>query len=479
MKKALLGALAAVGIIAVAGVALAVMRPDLLPAWAKPPAQAQVADSGPFCEEHGVPEKFCTLCHPELKEKLLLCPEHGNIPEDICTLCHPDVKKKYNIETCRARPAQALLLQVQGESGEKGDDQASANLINDGWCAEFGEAGPGRGRSGASSSRSCGSRRRSSRPTWARRPPVAEEEHAHELIANAETAYDANRYAEITPRVSGSSGRPGSTWARGRRPGEVLAVVDSAEVSTAKAQYSRPTRPSSSPRTPTTGPVRSTASEAVAGKAGASRPDRPEPGPGEPDGRRAEAQELPLRRRRPCPNPEDQATRGPSSTSSTPIDGTVVLRHAVLGRGRRADDAALHRRRHLDRSGSGSTSTSRTSPKVEPGQAVDLRRLGGGPDEEPATFAGKVTWVGTEVDETDPDDQGPGRAREPRREAPGQPVRPGRDPGRREPHKAVVVPKGAVQRNEKVDLVFLPRRPASTGRSGSGEARRPGETSSR
>ena len=119
MKKALLGALAAVGIIAIAGVALAVIRPDLLPAWAKPPAQAQTADSGPFCEEHGVPEKFCTICHPELKDKLLLCPEHGNIPEDICTLCHPDVKKKYNIETCRARLAEALLLQVQGREGRR------------------------------------------------------------------------------------------------------------------------------------------------------------------------------------------------------------------------------------------------------------------------------------------------------------------------------------------------------------------------
>ena len=101
------------------------MRPDLLPAWAKPPAQAQVADSGPFCEEHGVPEKFCTLCHPELKEKLLLCPEHGNIPEDICTLCHPEVEEEVrHRDVPEARPAEALLLQVRGRRAEA--DQASA-----------------------------------------------------------------------------------------------------------------------------------------------------------------------------------------------------------------------------------------------------------------------------------------------------------------------------------------------------------------
>jgi len=57
-------------------------------------------DAGLYCKEHGVPEKFCTLCHEELKSKLLLCKEHGDIPEDICTLCHPEVEKKHGIEMC-------------------------------------------------------------------------------------------------------------------------------------------------------------------------------------------------------------------------------------------------------------------------------------------------------------------------------------------------------------------------------------------
>src|SRR5689334_20821726 len=99
MNKARLGALAAVGLIAAAGVTLAVIRPDLLPTWARlyPPA---AADAGLYCKEHGVPEKFCTLCHEELKRSLVLCKEHGDIPEDICTLCHPEVEKKHNIEMC-------------------------------------------------------------------------------------------------------------------------------------------------------------------------------------------------------------------------------------------------------------------------------------------------------------------------------------------------------------------------------------------
>lgn len=68
-----------------------------------PPASAPSsasADSGLFCDEHGVPEAYCTLCHPELKDKLLLCAEHGDIPEDICTLCHPEVEAKHKLVMC-------------------------------------------------------------------------------------------------------------------------------------------------------------------------------------------------------------------------------------------------------------------------------------------------------------------------------------------------------------------------------------------
>lgn len=61
---------------------------------------APAEDAGLYCKEHGVPEKFCTLCHEELKKSLLLCKEHGDIPEDICTLCHPEVEAKHKIEMC-------------------------------------------------------------------------------------------------------------------------------------------------------------------------------------------------------------------------------------------------------------------------------------------------------------------------------------------------------------------------------------------
>jgi len=55
------------------------------------------AAAATMCPEHKVEEKYCTICHPEIKNdpKVLLCKEHGDIPEAICTACHPELKSKY------------------------------------------------------------------------------------------------------------------------------------------------------------------------------------------------------------------------------------------------------------------------------------------------------------------------------------------------------------------------------------------------
>ena len=113
------------------GIALA--RPTWLPAWARVRvlATATQEDSGLYCKEHGVPEKFCTLCHEELRKTLMLCKEHGNIPEDICTKCHPEVEKKYNIEMCpKGHGLPRAFCVACGKV-----TSASAALPDDGWCA--------------------------------------------------------------------------------------------------------------------------------------------------------------------------------------------------------------------------------------------------------------------------------------------------------------------------------------------------------
>jgi hypothetical protein len=75
------------------------------------------ADEALWCKEHGVEEKYCVLCHPEIREDpdMLLCAEHGDIPEAICTACHPELKEKY--ETCPHELPTAFCPKCSPESG--------------------------------------------------------------------------------------------------------------------------------------------------------------------------------------------------------------------------------------------------------------------------------------------------------------------------------------------------------------------------
>ena len=67
--------------------------------------------------------------------------------------------------------------------------------------------------------------------------PVVQERHAHLLSANAETAYDAERMAEVIPRVAGVIREVRAKLGQVVGKGDVLAVVDSAQVGGAKAKY--------------------------------------------------------------------------------------------------------------------------------------------------------------------------------------------------------------------------------------------------
>lgn len=66
---------------------------------------------------------------------------------------------------------------------------------------------------------------------------VARQRHARTLECNAETAYDARRSAEVLPRVAGVVREVKVDLGQVVRRGDVMAVVDSAQVGAAKAQY--------------------------------------------------------------------------------------------------------------------------------------------------------------------------------------------------------------------------------------------------
>lgn len=482
MKRRLILSSVALLVVSAAGFGVAVARPQWVPPWArvnpeKLPSWARLGgaapekgeDSGLYCKEHGVPEKFCTLCHKELEDKLMLCKEHGNIPEDICTLCHPEVEKKNNIEMCPK--GHGLPKHFCNECGT--GPSASLNEPDDGWCAAHGkpealcqECAKAKAEGKALPVLKVGTAKVCREPLATVRlasamladkigiqtAEVAEETHAHRLIANAETAYDANHYADITPRVSGFIREVKVDLGRVVKQGELLAVIDSAEVSGAKTQYLSASASLKLAQATVERTQSLARTGAVAGKAElevmtalnqaqASMMDAEQKlrnlGFGDP-----ELSEI-------------QKTKDTKNLLSVlaPIDGTVVARHAVKGEAVQPT-AQLFAIADTSRMWVWVDVYESDIQKVKPGQAASFAISGGNPDEGFSTV-GQVTWVGAEVNEQTRTT----RVRAEVQNASGKlranqfgeaTIQIGSE------HKAVVVPKEAVQRKDKVDVVFIP-----------------------
>lgn len=466
--------------VCLAGLAIAVARPHWMPAWARinpeklpswarfggqPPA---AEDAGLDCKEHGVPEKFCTLCHKELEDKLMLCKEHGNIPEDICTLCHPEVAKKYNIETCKEHglPEHFCFKCGKGPS-------ASLNQPDDGWCAAHNKpealcqecaqakaAGEPLPTQKTGTAKVC----REPLPTvrlasamlaqklGIQTAVVGEEVHAHKLIANAETAYDSNRYADISPRVAGFIREVKVDLGQVVRPGDVLAVIDSAEVSAAKTQYLS-SRASVKLAQATAERTQSlTRSGAVAGKAELEVMTALNQA-------QASSMDAEQKLRNLGFNDVELARILASKDTKNllnvvaPIDGTVVARHAVKGEAVQAT-AQLFAVADTSRVWIWIDTYETDVAKVKPGQAVSFAVMGTDPEQGFAT-TGQVTWIGSEVNEQTRTTRvraelGNPNARLRAHQFGEATIQVGSE------HKAVVVPKEAVQRKDSVDVVFIP-----------------------
>ena len=417
-----------------------------------------------------MPEKFCTLCHEELKAKLLLCKEHGDIPEDICTLCHPEVEKKHDIKMCPK--GHGLPEHFCFKCG--GVPSARVEQPDDGWCAAHGKP--------EALCRECADLRAKGQPlptstvagtgrvckeplplvrlasatlakeVGIRTVEVAEEEHAHRLVANAETAYDANYYADVTPRVSGFIREVKSDLGQVVKQGDVLCVIDSAEVSGAKTQFLTAQATLQLAQATADRTLALTRSGAVAAKA-------------EIEVRTglAQAQAAAMDAEQKLRNLgfDDAALLEILRTKDTknlltvvaPIGGTIVQRHAVRGEAVQAT-TQLFAVADTSKMWLWIDAYEADIAKLKTGQVVSFAVLGSNTDDIHEAN-GRVTWVGTEVNEQT-------RTTRVRAEL-------GNDSGRLranqygeatirigEPHKAVVVPKEAVQRKDKVDVVFLP-----------------------
>jgi len=182
-----------------------------------------------FCAEHGVPESLCTICNPGLKERLEWCAGHG-LPESLCTVCNPELKA--SLVTCSKHDLPPAFCIKCKESA----DAAGAGLgySQDSTIAEAAE-----------SLKLC----RDALPTV--RLASAQVMHNAGLRIIAATyrtlqthircighvSYNQNRFAIVRPRVEGIIHEVHVDVGDRVNQGEVMAVVDSAQLGEAKADF--------------------------------------------------------------------------------------------------------------------------------------------------------------------------------------------------------------------------------------------------
>jgi cobalt-zinc-cadmium efflux system membrane fusion protein len=254
--------------------------------------RAEPVDAGLFCREHGVPEKFCTLCHEELKSKLLMCAEHG-VPEEVCTICHHDAERKYGLKMicrehglpkhlcpqcnpalrggamtsdwcpthgvpeslctrCKPDLARTVPMCAEHDVPEavcticrpelvKNFATCPAHQLPAAFCPRCRAVGVANGRSATGQGQSLPLVRLADAAVAASAgittEPVQKAAVTPVVVANGEVGYDENRLAHVRARLSGVLHEVRCQNGESVEEGRVLAVIDSAELGQAKADY--------------------------------------------------------------------------------------------------------------------------------------------------------------------------------------------------------------------------------------------------
>ena len=280
--------------------------------------------------------------------------------------------------------------------------------------------------------------------------------HAHHLVANAETAYDGNAYAEVYPRVRGFLSEVRVDLGQRVDAGDVLAVVDSSEVAAARTRYLSAVAAVELARANYERTSELTRREVVAARR--ELEDLTALNRAESDLMAARQELYNLN----FTYTDLEALTATKDTSNAleivaPIGGTVVDRRAVRGE---AVEATTRLFAVAD------TSTFWVWIDVEEGsadlvaadQAVRFAIPRPGEPEPAAVAEGRITWIGTEIDPV----TRTARVRAEVGNADGRlranqfgraSIRLGDE------HDAVLVPAAAVQRAEGADVVFLAEGP--------------------
>jgi cobalt-zinc-cadmium efflux system membrane fusion protein len=172
------------------------------------------ADKDDWCKEHSVPESVCVECRPDLLPRgraYAWCQEHG-VPE--CPLCHPDLVQLPSppkvTDAERDRAARSLGFAPRAEN----DDKCKKHLRRLQLQSEEIAARLGLGFA-----------------------PVERGRVEEIITAPGEITYDPTRVARVGARAGGTVWRIEKQVGEKVRRGDVLALIDSAEVGKTKAEF--------------------------------------------------------------------------------------------------------------------------------------------------------------------------------------------------------------------------------------------------
>lgn len=172
------------------------------------------------CSGHGVPEALCSRCNPALipgfKAEGDWCAGH-EVPESQCTPCNPQILSA-------------------GRAAEPAAPVAGAGRYTP--AAEL-------PRSRRTPDPACKKHERllrfpskeTSKNAGLAFAQAQRRQVSHSISCNAEVVYDGNRYARLASRAEGVVHKVFKDLGDAVASGDVLAVVDSAELGTAKAEY--------------------------------------------------------------------------------------------------------------------------------------------------------------------------------------------------------------------------------------------------
>ena len=170
-----------------------------------------------WCGGHGLPEALCTLCHPELAERFVMCVEH-NLPESHCTVCNPPAADaKGASETCAAHGVPAS--ECRSCPPRLSADSEAAELCKlELPCVELASA-------------------RTGRDAGIEAVAVQDRSMVQTIERTGRVTYNENQLAHVRPRVDGILHEVRVEAGAKVRRGDVLAVLDSVQLSEAKAAY--------------------------------------------------------------------------------------------------------------------------------------------------------------------------------------------------------------------------------------------------